>query len=105
MERLKRLVFPTLVGLAAYYAVFGGEYSLFDLRRIRAARGAEAAALQDLQAEVDSLTLRADSLEHDPAVLERLAREKYGMVRDGEVLYRFVEPGDSGAGTTAEGRR
>ena len=26
----------------------------------------------------------------DPAVLERLAREHFGMIREGEVLYRFA---------------
>ena len=29
-------------------------------------------------------------------MLERLARERFGLIRDGEVLYRFVPP-DSGA--------
>ncbi|HSR41618.1 MAG TPA: septum formation initiator family protein [Longimicrobiales bacterium] len=95
MDRLKRLIFPTLVALAAYFAVFGGEYSVFEVREIRANHEAEAADLERTLQIVDSLRLRADSLENDPAVLERLARERFGMVREGEVLYRFVEPGDT----------
>lgn len=94
MERLKRLILPTLVALAAYFAVFGGEYSVFELREIRQAREAKAAELERTRRAVDSLRVRADSLENDPTVLERIAREQYGMVRDGEVLYRFLEPGD-----------
>jgi hypothetical protein len=31
----------------------------------------------------------------DPRVQERIAREKFGMVRGRELLYRFAEP-DSG---------
>jgi cell division protein FtsB len=37
------------------------------------------------------LTERARLLEHDSATQERAAREKFGMIRDGEILYR-VEP-------------
>ena len=40
---------------------------------------------------MEGLRARADSLENDPAAVERLAREQYGMIREGEVLYRFVE--------------
>ena len=96
MERLKRLIFPGLLILAAYYAVFGGEYSIFEVRRTRALLEEQAVVLERTRALVDSLRLRADSLENDPAVLEQLARERFGMVREGEVLYRFVEPAEAG---------
>jgi cell division protein FtsB len=91
VERLKRLIFPALLLLAVYYAVFGGEHSIFEVRRTRALLVEQAAELDRTRAVVDSLRLRADSLENDPAVLERLARERFGMVQDGEVLYRFVD--------------
>lgn len=87
------------MALAVYFALFGGEYSVFELREIRAAREAEAARLERARRAVDSLGLRADSLENDPMVLERIARERFGMIGEGEVLYRFLEPGD-----TAEAR-
>ena len=94
MERLRKLVFPALLGLAAYWAVLGGEYSLLEVRRARQATEAEAAELARLRAEIDSLQARSDSLESDSAALERLARERFGMIRDGEVLYRFAEPAE-----------
>lgn len=103
MERLKRSIFPALVALAAYFAVFGGEYSVLEVREIRATRDAQAVELESARRAVDSLRLRADSLESDPAVLERIAREQFGMVREGEVLYRFLAPGDiSGVGEDRE---
>ncbi|MBW3535830.1 MAG: septum formation initiator family protein [Gemmatimonadetes bacterium] len=92
MARLRRLILPAMLGLAAYWAVFGGEYSVFEVRRARQGAAAEAAALERLRQEIDSLQARADSLESDSAALERLAREHFGMIRDGEVLYRFAEP-------------
>jgi len=92
---MRRLIFPALLGAALYYAVFGGEHSLFDVRRANDSIEAESVELAELRQEIDSLRARADSLESDPATLERIARERYGMVRDGEVLYRFAEPEDS----------
>jgi cell division protein FtsB len=79
-----------LVG-AAYFAVFGGEYSLVELRRVRAEHDLEAARLDSARAELARLQARADSLERDSATIERLARERHGLIRPGERLYRFVE--------------
>ncbi len=43
-----------------------------------------------LRIELDSLAQLAHDLETNPAVQERVAREQFGMIRDGEVLYRVV---------------
>ena len=43
-----------------------------------------------LRIELDSLAKLAHDLETNPAVQERVAREQFGMIRDGEVLYRVV---------------
>jgi cell division protein FtsB len=99
MARLKRLVLPILLGLAFYYAFFGGEYSLLELRQARKDIKAKEQELSLLREEVEYLRARADSLENDSATIERIAREKYGMIRDGEVLYRLVEETDSAADT------
>ena len=99
--RLKWAIVPGLLLLAAYYAVFGGEYSIFELRAAKASVEIERTNLAELRLQIDSLRAWADSLEVDSATLERVAREEYGMIREGETLYRFVE-GDtiSGADTT-----
>ena len=91
MGRLTRLILPAVLLLAAYYAVFGGEYSYFELRRARAAEERERAELAELHRQIDSLRTWADSMEVDSATLERIARERFGMIRDGETLYRIVE--------------
>ncbi|HKJ92962.1 MAG TPA: septum formation initiator family protein [Longimicrobiales bacterium] len=81
------------VGLAAlYFLALGGNYTFLDLWRLRDQRKAEAAALDSLRAEVRALQAEADSLKGDSAFLERLARERYGLIRNGERLYRFVGP-------------
>ena len=98
MRRLKRLVLPGLLLVAVYYAVFGGEYSAFELRAARRAVEAERARLVELTRQIDSLEAWRDSLLTDSASLERVARERFGMIRPGETLYRFTEPRDSAGG-------
>ena len=95
MAKARRLILPALVGLAAYYAVFGGEYSLLEVRRVRENIETQEQELLKLREEIDSLRAWADSLQNDSATLERLARERFGMIREGEVLYRLAEPRDS----------
>jgi len=86
----RKVVFPVLMGLAVYYALFGGEYSVFEVRKARADRAVAEAQLTELRSELEGLRGRVEALETDPAALERIAREKFGMIRDGELLYRMV---------------
>src|SRR5690606_36636205 len=93
--RFRRFVLPTLVGAAAYFAIFGGEYSLLDLWRLQRQHERELAELKRLQDSLAVLRARVDSLERDPALIERLGRERYGLIREGERLFLFAEPSDS----------
>jgi len=74
MNRLGRWVVSALFLSALYYGVFGGEYSMFELRRARAAVVSERATLDELHHQIDSLSAWADSLQDDPVTLERVAR-------------------------------
>jgi len=77
------------VGLIAL-AVWGGEYGTADWIQIRRQLADERTKVAALRVEIDSLTTLAHDLETNPAVQERVAREQFGMIRDGEVLYRVV---------------
>ncbi|CAN5789877.1 hypothetical protein BH23GEM7_BH23GEM7_42460 [soil metagenome] len=90
-----------LLGIAAYYALWGGEYSAFDLLRIEEERQSEESRLARVRTEVDSLRVLAGRLESDLPTLERVARERFGMIRPGETLYRFVAV-DSAATSAAK---
>lgn len=80
-----------LVAGAAYFALFGGEYSLLELQRLESDLAQEQVRLEEARAEITRLQARVDSLENDSATIERIARERYGLIRPGERLYRFVE--------------
>jgi len=91
--------------VAAYYLGFGGEYSWSDLRGLEHERDVAQTRLDSLRSAADSVVRRADSLASDPFAIERTARERYGFVRKGEHLYRFVGPEDgSGPVDRARGR-
>ena len=77
------------VGLVAL-AVWGGEYGTADWITIRRQLADERTKVAALHIELDSLAKLAHDLETNPAVQERVAREQFGMIRDGEVLYRVV---------------
>jgi cell division protein FtsB len=92
----RRLLAGGVLAAALYYAGWGGEYSLWDLLRLKRDRAAAEQELVKTRRETDSLRAEARKLENDPATIERVARERFGMIRPGETLYRFV-PMDSAA--------
>jgi len=94
MKGWRRLVFPGIVAVALYVAVAGGEHSLIDARRARAELAERHAELRAVRHEIDSLGARIDSLRFHDGALERLARERYGLIRDGEYLYRISDGAD-----------
>ena len=71
-------------------AVLAGEYSTIDWLKIRSQLAQERDSVEALRAQVDSLARVARALETDPATQERAAREQFGLIRNGEILYRIV---------------
>ena len=95
-RRIWRAVALLVVLAAMVFAVQGGEYGTTDLFQQRSRKARLMARIDTLQHEVDSLVRVKKSIETDPAVQERIAREEFGLVRgDKEILYRFAEPRDS----------
>jgi len=80
---------------ALYFGIQGGEYGTMDLFALRRQEAAERAQVARLRQVVDSLTREANAIEHDLRVQERVARERFGMIRRGELLYRLVPPDSS----------
>ena len=76
----------------AWVVVFGGEYSTMDWLTLRGEVRTEHRAVHDLHRTLDSLARLAHALETDSATQERAARERFGMIRQGELLYRLVPP-------------
>lgn len=93
MNRTRLLVVVVLL-LAILFAVQGGEYSTGDWLSLRKDVQENRAELENLRRQVDSLREAARLVETDSATQERIAREEFGMIREGEILYRIL-PADS----------
>jgi cell division protein FtsB len=89
---IRKLAASGIIVAALYFLFLGGDYTFLDLWRIDRERQRETAELEALRAQVILLQQRADSLANDSATLERIAREHFGLIKEGERLYRFVEP-------------
>lgn len=89
MSRQRLYTIVVLAG-AAVFALFGGEYGMFDWLDLRRQEREERASIERLTAEVDSLTRYAKRVQTDRGLLERLARDDFGMIRKGEYVYRIV---------------
>ena len=84
-----------LVGLA----VQAGEYGMLDWLKLRRQVAEERRTVRELEVKLDSLERLAHALETDPVAQERAAREQFGMIRKGELLYRLVPRVDPDSGT------
>jgi cell division protein FtsB len=78
------------LALALYFALQRGEYGTLDLIQLRREEAEESTSVARLKQLVDSLEKLATAIERDPRMQERVARERFGMVRKGEFLYRLV---------------
>ncbi|MGE5144946.1 MAG: FtsB family cell division protein [Acidobacteriota bacterium] len=89
---MNRRVLAGLTGaiVLVLVAVLAGEYSTIDWLKMRSQLEQERDSVEALRAQVDSLARVAHALETDPATQERAAREQFGLIRNGEILYRIV---------------
>lgn len=83
------------LAFALYFAIQGGEYGTTHLLELRRDVAREEAQVARLEQVVDSLERAARAIQQDPRTQERVAREAFGMIREGEHLFRIV-PADTG---------
>jgi cell division protein FtsB len=87
---LARWAAVAALAFALYFAIQGGEYGTTHLLELRADVEREQAEVVRLKVVVDSLERAAEAIRTDPRVQERVAREAFGMIREGEYLFRVV---------------
>jgi len=90
--RLKVMVLRLAIVAAVYFALQGGEYSTVDLFRQRQRERMLTHMIDSLKHDVDSLRNLKRLIDTNPATQERIARENFGMIRDKELLFRFIDP-------------
>lgn len=71
-----------------------GERGFIHLYRMEKERQAHLDRIQDLEQQNRELLEEIQRLREDVAYMESLGRRELGLVKDGEVLYRFVKERD-----------
>ena len=79
---------PLVLVIGAWTALAEGRYTVLDARRAEADLAETRARIEDTRRQIDSLAARLHEIRHDDAALERVARERYGLIREDEILYR-----------------
>lgn len=86
--RNKRLLLALLIGIPlAGFAVFGNRGVVQRFRLERQKTDLEQ-KIREAEAEQQRLAQESKALDADKKTIEKVAREKYGMVREGETAYR-----------------
>lgn len=102
---LRRVAWSVGAVTVVAFAVEGGEYGTSDLIAQKSQRIALEDSVSTLRDSVAVLRKAVDAMKTDPAVLERVAREKYGMVKGtGEFLYWTVRRGADSAARPVDGK-
>ena len=96
-------LFSALIVLLALITVIG-ERGVLHLWRLRGEKNRLDEQNFRLQKENEALRQRIYRIRNDNAYLEKLAREELNLVRPGEIVYRFSNPGNRPAHQKPESR-
>lgn len=91
--RRKRLIILAggLLGAYLLASFIFGEMGLVKYYRMKAQYDALQADTEKLKQENVQLLKDVRALRSDPAVIERIARDKLGLARSGEIVYYYQE--------------
>ncbi len=90
---LRRLAWAAGGVAVLLFTVEGGEYGTRDLWSQRARKARIDADVAQLTQEVDSMRAELKRFTTDDVLLERMARERYGMVKGNKELLYWVGSG------------
>jgi cell division protein FtsB len=84
-------VFFLFVVLAAVFVLYLPSY--IQMQDLRNRNLTFEKRINDLEAETIKAAAERDRLKNDPEYFERVARERMGLIKDGEVVYKVLPPG------------
>jgi cell division protein FtsB len=86
--RHKRTVLTALIVVPVISFVTFSNKGILKRSTLEADKSAMQLKVQEANREQARLQELSKSLDKDPKAIEKVAREKYGMVRDGETVYK-----------------
>jgi len=97
VTRLKsrRVIIGGLVVGPLLLYLFFGSHGIVQRIRLEEKIGDLEQKIEEAKAENEQLRAEAKALDADPNMIEKVAREKYGMAREGETVYRVRKAGNN----------
>jgi cell division protein FtsB len=86
--RNRRLLIILAIALPLTGYVLFGSRGIIQRLRLEHQKAEMEQRIREAEAEASRLKDESNALENDRATIERVAREKHGMVRPGETVYR-----------------
>lgn len=80
-----------LGGIIVVWFTFIDTYSIWDRIELNQRKAELQEKKEQLKSETKVLKQKIEKLESDPFLLERIAREEYGMKKEGETVYKIKE--------------
>jgi cell division protein FtsB len=90
-KKLAALIIVSVVVVAVLTVLTFGDRGFLDVYRLYSMETARAKEVAEAQMKIDSLKAEIERLKNDTAYIERIAREKLGMAKKDEVIFKFVE--------------
>ena len=93
-SRWKKIMIAAGIVLALYLLVTRvmGEMGVVKYYRMKSQYYSLTTEIANLKQDNVRLRKDVDSLKNDPAYLERVARDKLGLARPGEIVYYYDQP-------------
>ncbi|MCC5913492.1 MAG: septum formation initiator family protein [Balneolaceae bacterium] len=85
----RSVLIATLVGFFAVWFLFIDTYSLTTRVQLELRKGELTDKTEELHKQTEDLREKIEHLESNPDLLEKIAREEYGMRKPGETVYRI----------------
>ena len=87
----KSFLILVLGGIILVWITFIDTYSLWTRFQLNQRYDELKAKTEQLESDTELLRMKIDNLSNAPVLLERIAREEYGMKKEGETIYKIKE--------------
>jgi cell division protein FtsB len=89
LEESAKRGFLIFLLIALFYVLFFGEDGIFAYIRLKKEIKDNVARMRVIEEENLKMKRELERLKNDKEYLEEIVRKKYGLIREGEKVYRF----------------
>ncbi|MDH4222042.1 MAG: septum formation initiator family protein [candidate division Zixibacteria bacterium] len=94
-KKILRRLFFLLVLFLIFYLYFVGDYGFLRLLSLKKEKDSLILETKKLQAQNMDSEMEIGKLKEDLFYIEKVARERYGMAKEDELIYKFIQPQDN----------